>query len=289
MAYDEELRVYRFDPPNDSREAVLKLGLPFAQRCSPRIQQSSIPTPPPNVPFWPDPEHRVIMITYSFKRSLPSKSSGALLIPYTTFHKLLYPTRTVQDGETSAPRARVEWTQWGASGSVMVQAPPNVRRFSFADSYPYGSQVSFLVPRVGRSNYSPWKRTHLVTFDLNPFGSQFTRNPYIPSRPLRHQWSAERVKVWTGDSTIPHTVSSVDRDEEDRLLWIPKLITHAYGFTEWVRAVVCLQMSHTTDAATLKFTPCHGNLPEGYQEVGFRTHLLNGEYSIGVLRNVGTI
>ena len=111
----------------------------------------------------------------------------------------------------------------------------------------------------------------------------------FPSPPLPHQWSAERVKALTGESMIPHTVSSVHRDEEKHRFGDPTIITHTYGFTEWVRAVVCLQMSHTTDAATLKFTPCHGNLPEGYQEVGFRTHLLNGEYSIGVLRNVGTI
>ena len=250
MAYDEELRVYRFDPPNDSREAVLKLGLPFAQRCSPRIQQSSIPTPPPNVPFWPDPEHRVIMITYSFKRSLPSKSSGALLIPYTTFHKLLYPTRTVQDGETSAPRARVEWTQWGASGSVNVQAPPDPRRFSFTTAYPYGSRVSFIMAQGGRLTQDWWKKTHLVTFDLNPFGSQFTRNPYVPSPPLPHQWSAERVKALTGESTIPLTVWSVHRDEEKHRFGDPTIITHTYGFTEWVRTVVCLQLVHSTDAAT---------------------------------------
>ncbi|RPD68435.1 hypothetical protein L226DRAFT_432461, partial [Lentinus tigrinus ALCF2SS1-7] len=115
----DELRVYRFDPPDESADVLLRLGFPFEDRCRPRIQQSSIPAPPPNVPFWPDPKLRILIVFYYSMVSTPP--IGALMIPYTTFRRLLHPKSTTQP--TYTPPLRVPWEQWGPQGSVDLQVP----------------------------------------------------------------------------------------------------------------------------------------------------------------------
>ncbi|RPD52899.1 hypothetical protein L227DRAFT_617418 [Lentinus tigrinus ALCF2SS1-6] len=258
-AHWDELRVYRFDPPDEAADGILRLGFPFEDRCNPHIQQSSIPAPPPNAPFWPDPELRVLMIVYWFMRR-GTPPGGALLIPYTTFRRLLRPEPTTGE-PTYTPPLRIPWEQWGAQGSVVLQEPAD-ERVVLLHSYPYGSRVSFHTADQpgGRLGPNWWKHTDIVTFDLNPYGDKYAHNPYVACPPRPAQWSAEQLKTWIRDSATPLSASSFARHEESPTLYSPSIIAHSYGFTEF-------------------FPPSYGQLPSGVQEIGFRTHFFGQDGS----------
>ncbi|RPD59648.1 hypothetical protein L227DRAFT_611855 [Lentinus tigrinus ALCF2SS1-6] len=255
----DELRVYRFDPPDESADGVLRLGFPFEDRCRPRIQQSSIPVLPPNVPFWPDAKLRILTVFYYSMVSTPP--IGALMIPYTTFRRLLHPKSTTKP--TYTPPLRVPWEQWGPQGSVDLQVPAD-KRVVLLNSYPYGSRVSFNAFEMPGGRLGPdwWKQMDVVTFDLNPYGDKYADNPYVACPPRPARWSAEQVKQWIRDeSAIPHSASSVPRHQESPTLYDSTMIAHCYGFTE--------------------FFPIQ--LPASVHEIGFRTHFLmekNGSEAI---------
>ncbi|RPD59631.1 hypothetical protein L227DRAFT_611844 [Lentinus tigrinus ALCF2SS1-6] len=168
----KDLRVFRFDPPSDPGVDVLRLNLPpgnLPPGNPRRLQESSIPCPSPNAPFWPDPELRMIVLAYI---EAQTSKRAVLLIPYATFKRLLRNRPLLQ--VLSPLQHRINWRDWehGALrlslSAPMVGQPWNVYQY-----HSYGSRFSLLM-----SNWSKFPRSStVVTFDLNPWAEKYARSP----------------------------------------------------------------------------------------------------------------
>lgn len=186
--WNSSLHVYRYDPAPEAepvssraRRHVLELGLPAKDA---RIQESSIPLPPPcTAIFWPDPKQRIYVI------SLGEHSS--LLIPYSTFRCLLE-TLQVTPTPSSEP-TRLAWESWGPDSTLRLDLE---RRHHWKTNccYSYGSRVA--VFSFDKDSRSP--DCTVVIFDLNPWAVRHAQHcpPKTPTNP--------KVAFGIDRATLPH-------------------------------------------------------------------------------------
>ncbi|TFK90491.1 hypothetical protein K466DRAFT_660763 [Polyporus arcularius HHB13444] len=188
QVWNSSLHVYRYDPAPEAepvssraRRHVLELGLPAKDA---RIQESSIPFPPPcTAIFWPDPKQRIYVIALG--------EHSSLLIPYSTFRCLLE-TLQVTPTPSSEP-TRLAWESWGPESTLRLDLE---RRHHWKTNccYSYGSRVA--VFSFDKDSRSP--DCTVVIFDLNPWAVRHAQHcpPKTPTNP--------KVAFGTDRATLPH-------------------------------------------------------------------------------------
>ena len=235
-----DLRVFQTDPQSDPSVDVLRLKLPpgpgtaFPDFAFRRLQECSIPCPPPDAPFWPDPDLRMIVLVY-IDPLRPKRA--VLLIPYATFKKLLSNRPLLQSLKTLQPR--VEWNEWERDIlQLTLSFSPNTESWQSYRYYSFGSRFSLLM-----SNWAkfPGSAT-IVTFDLNPWAVKYARNPHsaddMPH--LKGCVDSGWKKVFRSTelrrpSSIQYAIHHTFREEHELDGEFTVVSTDPFGYTEVVR------------------------------------------------------
>ena len=235
-----DLRVFQTDPQSDPSVDILRLKLPpgpgtaFPDFAFRRLQESSIPYPPPGAPFWPDPDLRMIVLVYIDRHT---SRRAVLLIPYATFKKLLSNRPPLHSLDTL--QHRVEWKDWERDTlQLMLSVPPDVESRESYHYYSFGSRFSLLM-----SNWAkfPGSAT-IVTFDLNPWAVKYARSPHsaddMPH--LKGCVGSGWKKVFSSSdlwrpSSIQYTIYHTFREEHEIDGEFTVVSTDPFGYTEVVR------------------------------------------------------
>ncbi|RPD74992.1 hypothetical protein L226DRAFT_613193 [Lentinus tigrinus ALCF2SS1-7] len=182
----DELRMYHVEPETASTDSTsptstmgtyfIRLRLPRGTRLE-RIQESSIPNPPPGVAFFPDPALRMVTVALSDSRPKERYTRVGLLVSYEALRSILS-----QQVPLAASRAPIDWGAWGSRGSLLLQVPVCYDNFRcyLTHSYSFGSRLALSLP-------SGWTDGSTMIVDINPYAARFDSNPH-----LRGTWHASR-------------------------------------------------------------------------------------------------
>ncbi|KAI0701904.1 hypothetical protein C8T65DRAFT_656101 [Cerioporus squamosus] len=206
-----ELRVYHVAPEATSndltfiaalgRDHFVSLRLPGGSKLK-RIQESTIPSPPADVPFWPNPSLR--MITVGLDDSAASSRQKhfpvGLLIPFETLQSIL--------ALHAASRTRVQWDAWGPRRSLLLYVSTSYHYLgrNFVKSQSFGSRLA-----VPLTHHGSWMPGGIAVIDINPYAARYSRNPH-----LRGTWEAELPRYLdlksyfgTESAALPHVIHYV--------------------------------------------------------------------------------
>ena len=218
----EKMFIYHVDTCEQEEESNTGPNLPVvalsllsgAKDC--RVQESSIPEPPPSVPFWPDPSHRVTVVHFNRESRFVKKgyTSALILIPYTTLRDLV--EWASHDSRSKSNRSTfpvLEWNRWGQRDTLLLTVDienPGMSYHRFVGTWAYGSRVSVLL-------VEGWLfRGPLLTFDLNPWAAKFARHSDTspPTTPIMlgkypdpREWEVNYKELLNIDrALLPHAV-----------------------------------------------------------------------------------
>ena len=180
-----------------------------AEDC--RVQESSIPEPPPSVPIWPDPSHRVTVVHFNRESKFVKKghTSALILIPYTTLRDVV---EWAHDSHSKSSPV-LEWNRWGQRDALLLTVDienPHMSSSHFVRTWAYGSRVCVLLN-------STWDfRGPLLTFDLNPWAAKLARRSdasppttpiFLGKYPDPRQWKMNyKELLCIGRALLPHAV-----------------------------------------------------------------------------------
>ncbi|RDX57082.1 hypothetical protein OH76DRAFT_13229 [Lentinus brumalis] len=182
-----------------TRDQSIRLRLPAGSKLE-RIQESSIPNAPPNVPFWPNPSLRMIAVSFDDITATSSKKQyrAGLLIPYETLRSIL---------AVRTSGAHVHWDAWGPRNSLLLHVPSLLHHLdrNFAHSHAFGSRLAVSLSRHG------WVPGGIAVIDINPYAARYSRNPH-----LRRTWQAGLPRYLdmkryfgTDSAALPHVIHYV--------------------------------------------------------------------------------
>ncbi len=181
------------------RDQYIRLRLPAGSTLA-RIQESSIPNAPPDVPFWPNPSLRMIAVCFDDSPATSRKTHfpAGLLIPYDTLRSIL---------ASRSSGAHVHWDAWGPRNSLLLYVPSLLRHLdrSFVNSYAFGSRLAVPLP------HHSWTPGGIAVIDINPYAARYSHNPH-----LRGTWQAEKPRYLgmqryfaTESAALPHVIHHV--------------------------------------------------------------------------------
>ena len=236
----EDLRVFQFDPPSNPTMDILRINLPpksLPPGCPRRLMECSIPSTPPNAPFWPDPDLR--MITVAYVEAQTSKRA-VLLIPYATFKRLLQIRPLLQI--LGLHPHRVTWRDWGREAlRLSLSAPARDLPWTAYQYHSYGSRFSLLM-----SNWSKFPRSStIVTFDLNPWAEKYARSLHseVDMPHLKGCLGSGWKKIFhssehEGRSSIPYAIHHSFREDHEADGGFTVIVTDPFGYTEVVSSLL---------------------------------------------------